>query len=530
MFWLWLVILGWITYVTLKRSVPKETKAPLWLLWLVMMAPALIWTVWTLNYPQQRSALQSLVFGPAFLVLLVSLFFLVYRLLLQRGAPNSVPPLSPKSISQAAMSEPSSSRSDDVGLVPPPKPLNHEEETLVKQCFSWSDYFLQKIEYRLQAVICQGHLRSDPAQAYEQVSERMQARFGDRFLLLLQEDIAGKPFFALVPNPQAQPRSAERLSPTYAPEAQAGSAQSSRQRRSAHESLYRPGLALLLLGLTLASTTLVGVNLAGHKPSRILEDASLLQHGLPYALGLMSILGFHELGHFWMAQRYKLRTTLPYFIPVPGFLGTFGAFIQIRSPMPNRRVVFDVGIAGPILGLIVALPLLLWGLAHSQVLPTPTQGLSAVSVLDFNALDPQRSILVTLLSRAMLGSSLGADSVLDLHPVAIAGYLGLIVTAMNLMPVGQLDGGHVVHAMFGQRTGMIISQLTRLLVLGLAWSHREFLVWALLLLFIPAVDEPALNDVSELDSRRDALGLLSLTILVLIILPVPPLLGKFLLG
>ena len=115
-----------------------------------------------------------------------------------------------------------------------------------------------------------------------------------------------------------------------------------------------------------------------------------------------------------------------------------------------------------------------------------------------------------------------------LHPVAVAGCLGLVITALNLMPVGQLDGGHIVHAMFGQRRGAAIGQIARLLLRGLVFVQQEFMLWAILLFFMPVVDEPALNDVSELDNCRDLLGLLALALLVVIILPAPHAITQFL--
>jgi membrane-associated protease RseP (regulator of RpoE activity) len=238
----------------------------------------------------------------------------------------------------------------------------------------------------------------------------------------------------------------------------------------------------------------------------------------------MTILGVHESGHYFTAIAHRIRTTLPYFIPVPLFLGTFGAFIKIRSPIPNRKALFDIGIAGPLSGLIVTLPILAWGLANSQVVPIPDQP----DGLNITALKPQISILLLLFSKIALGSALTVETAIQMHPVAIAGFLGLIVTALNLMPVGQLDGGHIVHAMFGQRTGAIIGQVTRLLVLLLSWVQPDLLPWAILLFFMPVVDEPALNDVSELDSRRDLLGFLALGLLLLIILPAPQLLNQLL--
>ncbi len=190
----------------------------------------------------------------------------------------------------------------------------------------------------------------------------------------------------------------------------------------------------------------------------------------------------------------------------------------MRSPVPNRKALFDVSIVGPLAGFVVTLPLLIWGLAHFYRCTLPEQ---PGNVLDPDALNPNYSLLLALLSKLALSDSVTADQAIDLHPVALAGFLGLIVTALNLMPVGQLDGGHIVHAMFGQRTAIVIGQIARFLLLGLSLIQSGFLVWAIILFFMPITDEPALNDVSELDNKRDILGLLALSLLVIIILPAP---------
>jgi membrane-associated protease RseP (regulator of RpoE activity) len=329
--------------------------------------------------------------------------------------------------------------------------------------------------------------------AYQTIQENIRTQFGNRFLVVFQIGAANQPFFALVPNPEVQ-----------------GSRQQQRP-------LTRPFLALGLLLTTLLTTTLVGVEMAKEELTRDMfaQNPTLLFLGLPYAIALIVILGTHELGHYLTARYYRIKATLPYFIPIPFALGTFGAFIQMRSPVPNRKALFDVGIAGPIAGFVVTLPLIIWGLMHSEVVPLPDKP-------DLSALSPNLSILFALLSKITLGANLTLNDGIQLHPVAVAGCLGLVITALNLMPVGQLDGGHIVHAMYGQRTGSIIGQVSRILVLLLALSIQPLLrFWAIILLFIPATDEPALNDVSELNSSRDLLGLAALGILLLIVLPVP---------
>ncbi len=480
-FWL-LLLLGLFTYLIVQRIVAGITRTPVWILWLVLMTPALIWSAWSAIYPDEPLPV-PLAIGPFFVCLLL------YLLLIQWGRkePNASAQSTQNPVAQAETT------AEPTHVLP----IEPAEEAQIRNCFPWSVYYIHSIEYRPQAVICRGQLRTSPAQAYQRIRANIEAEFGDRFLVLLQEGFNNKPFFALVPNPQNRTNA-----------------------RFGQQKLTRPGLALGLLAITLLTTTFTGVQLSGTSVSSFEEFFSkpaLLLQGLPYALALMTILGIHEMGHYLTARFYKIRATLPYFIPVPFFLGTFGAFIQMRSPVPNRKALFDVSIAGPLAGFVATLPILVWGLAHSQVVPLPEE----TGALEPDAVNPKYSILLAVLSKLALGARLGANSAIDLHPVALAGFLGLVVTALNLMPVGQLDGGHIVHAMFGQRNGAIIGQIARFLLLGLAFVNQIYWLWAIILLLMPVVDEPALNDVTELDNGRDLWGLAALTILVLIILPAP---------
>jgi membrane-associated protease RseP (regulator of RpoE activity) len=451
----------------------------------------LVWVTFTVLYVTQVPL--ELVFG------LLLLWSVLNWMLLRRSLNQEAARL------QKAALEKQSSPSLPIPPIPAhlPRPLSQEEEEILNHCFPWSHFALHKVEYHLQTVICQGQLRSDPTVAYQRVQENIQQKFGDRFLVLFQENWQGKPFFALIPNPKGKLPSLPQ------------------------QPLHRVGLAMGLLIATLLTTAFVGTEFAQSTPltlATLVQRPELLVQGLPYAVALVLILGVHESGHFLAAQFYKVKTTLPYFIPFPAFLGTFGAFIQIRSPIPNRKALFDVSFAGPAAGLVITLPLLLWGLAHSELLVLGNQS----SLMNFESLNVWRSALLALLSRLVLGHSLTAETALRLHPVAIAGCLGLIVTALNLMPVGQLDGGHIVHAMFGQRTGAIVGQVARLFMFLLSLVQPEFLFWALMLLFLPVVDEPALNDVSELNDQRDLLGFMCLGLLLLIIVPMPQALIRFL--
>lgn len=491
--YIWLILLGIFTYLIVQRSAASITRTPVWLLWLVWMAPAFIWVSWFAMTGDGSAAQESpepfplLLLLTPFIICPFLYFFLVQwgRLPQPTSDASSNPETSP--LAASALEKRSTVR-----------PIDRQEEATLHTCFPWSIYYLQNIEYRPQAMICRGQLRTAPEVAYKTIRENIEAKFGDRFLVIFQEGLNGKPFFALVPNPRTQATDSQDDSATN-----------------------RWGLALGLFLVTLLTTCWAGIVLASSTDASRSLTWSTIQTGIPYALALMGILGVHELAHYLTARSYKIRATLPYFIPVPVTsvfaLGTFGAFIQMRSPIPNRKALFDVGIAGPLAGFLVALPVLFWGFAHS----TPVELTDESGLFNFDSFRPTTSLLLALLSKMALGDSLSATNALNLHPVAIAGCLGIVVTALNLMPVGQLDGGHIVHAMFGQRTGALIGQVARLLILALSFAQQEFLLWAILLFFIPVMDEPTLNDVNELDNRRDLLGLLALTLLVIIILPAP---------
>jgi membrane-associated protease RseP (regulator of RpoE activity) len=481
--WLFFVLLGFTLYFIVKQSVVRITTAPWWQLWLALMIPVFVIAGWVLVQQSPKEIPSALLIGS---FLLSTVLYMVLVSANPRQAPQpSESPLSATNLDPDATETPKTKAS--------PVALNAAEQAQLQNCFPWSIYYLQNIDLRPQAVICRGQLRSEPEVAYRNIRQNVQAEFGDRFLVLFQSSGNEQPFFALVANPYTQP---------------------AQQRR-----LTRPVLALTLLGLTLLTTTLAGIGLTypSLTESMVEENPRLLLSGLIYAIPLMLILGVHESGHYLAAQFYRIKTTLPYFIPLPFAFGTFGAYIQMRSPIPHRKALFDIGIAGPLAGLVITLPVLILGLMQSELTPLPGQS----KALSLDAFNPASSFALTFLCRIIFGQNLTANMGVDLHPMAVAGWLGLIVTALNLMPFGQLDGGHIVHAMYGQRMGVVIGQVCRILVLLLSFFQSFFLFWAILLLLMPAADEPALNDVSELDNYRDGIGLLALGILLLIILPVP---------
>jgi membrane-associated protease RseP (regulator of RpoE activity) len=248
------------------------------------------------------------------------------------------------------------------------------------------------------------------------------------------------------------------------------------------------------------------------------EQAFQIWRGWPFSLSIMLILGAHELGHYFAARYHKVAVTLPYFIPLPIIspIGTMGAVIRIKAPIKNKRALFDIGVAGPLAGLFFAVPLLLYGLATSEVGP-----ISSIGMMEGN------SILYYLAKFVTLGQFLPSETTdVHLNQVAWAGWVGLLVTALNLMPVGQLDGGHIVYSLIG-------SQARRLFVpviagLGILTAVSFFIdntftwgIWILLLFFFGRAHAEPLDDVTSLDPRRRWLGIATLIIFALIFVPIP---------
>lgn len=281
------------------------------------------------------------------------------------------------------------------------------------------------------------------------------------------------------------------------------------------EKPVRPWLHWLLFGLTVLTTTWAG---AAHQGIDLLREPGRFAVGLPYSLGLLAILGVHELGHYFTALRHGINVTPPFFIPVPFALGTFGAFIKMKSPAENRRALFDVAVAGPLAGLVVAIPALLIGLHSSTILPVDAAPAAHV----FGGTSVGSSLLFALLAKLSFGDALQFGHVVRLSPLAFAGWLGLLVTALNLLPIGQLDGGHAARAMFGQRIGGTISKLAMWTLFLLAlFVWQGLMLWAIIVFFIAGRGTPPLNDMTPISPGRRWLGYATFAILIAIVVPLP---------
>ncbi len=273
-----------------------------------------------------------------------------------------------------------------------------------------------------------------------------------------------------------------------------------------------PILNLLLFVATFATTTIAGA-LNADVPWG--ELRARWADGLPFSCSLMSILLAHEMGHYLCARAHGVRATLPFFLPappVPFLIGTLGAFIRLRSLPPSRRALFDVGAAGPWAGFFVALPVAYVGLSLSEIRPLPAE---------FSGLYFGDSAVFKLLSWLTVGPIPYGRFDVFLHPVAMAGWFGLFVTGLNLLPIGQLDGGHVIYSLFGRRHRWIARGfLLALLALGfLGWAG--WFVWAVLVTFAGIDHPPTADRETPLDPLRTVFAWATLALFLATLVPVP---------
>jgi membrane-associated protease RseP (regulator of RpoE activity) len=270
----------------------------------------------------------------------------------------------------------------------------------------------------------------------------------------------------------------------------------------------RPLLHLLLLAATALTTTMAGARMAGVEPTSLRSLAA----GLPFSVTLLAILVTHEAGHYLMCRRHGIAASLPYVLPAPPMflLGTFGAVIRVRSRFPDRRALFDMAAAGPWAGFIVALVAMVVGLRLSSVDPALPEG-PVVMLGD--------SLLTSFLARVVLHAP--PDTVM-LHPVAFAAWAGLLVTSLNLLPVGQLDGGHVLYAARGRRAVLLPLLLLTMLVWLALMGSPFWIVWSVVaaaMLFLG--HPPTLNDAQPLDTWRRLGAVLSLALFLVTFVPEP---------
>ncbi|MBN1230543.1 MAG: site-2 protease family protein [Anaerolineales bacterium] len=318
--------------------------------------------------------------------------------------------------------------------------------------------------------------------------------------------------------------------------------------RESQKSEGFPYLNMVLFGFTLFSMVITGVlySYQGEVPETPGQFVKILlaqsASGFPFALSMMAILLLHEMGHYTMARIHKTNVSLPFFIPFPmSFIGTLGAFINLKSPPKNKRALLDIGIAGPMAGLIVTIPILIYGLFLS-----PIESLPSIVPTDTTFTLEGNSILYLELKYLIKGALLPEPAVYGnipkfahwviyyytgfplpmggrdvmLHPIAWSGWAGLLVTSLNLIPVGQLDGGHILYSLLGDRSLKFLYPILVFLgILGFFW--QGWWLWVLLLLFIGRSHTEPLDQITELDPIRKGVAWLGVILMVLLFIPVP---------
>lgn len=361
--------------------------------------------------------------------------------------------------------------------------IPEEDLKVIQGIFGVDTFFATKTIPYDQGVIFQGNLRSEPSAVHQKLSDSLQSRLPDKYRLFLVENPDAKPVVIVLP-------------------------------ASADPQPLTTGQKLLAGSLFLATLATTGETVGLFFGFDFFGQTNRWAEILPVSIGIWIILAAHEIAHQVMANQRGVKFSLPFFIP--SFqIATFGAINRFQSLLPSRSVLFDVAIAGPAAGGITSIVLLITGLllSHSgSAFQMPTEFF-------------QGSILVGTLAKVVLGASL-QEKIVDVHPLVIVGWLGLVLTALNLMPAGQLDGGRIVQAIYGRKTAQRTTIAT-LILLGIVSfinpANPVILYWLVIILFLQrGLERPSLNEITEPNDARAALGLLALFLMIATMIPLTP--------
>ncbi|MBT9312831.1 site-2 protease family protein [Leptothoe kymatousa] len=362
-----------------------------------------------------------------------------------------------------------------------PPVIPPEDLAEIESIFGVDTFFrTETVPYRL-GVFFKGNLRGEPEATVKALTAQLENRFDDRYRLFLINGPEDRPAVIVLPS-EMDPK------PATVP-----------QR---------------ILVVALAISTFI----TSLETGALLKDFSLFDNPqrwtevLPTALSVMAILGVHEIGHWWQANRHNIKLGLPFTLPA-WQIGSFGALTRFESILPNRSVLFDIAFAGPAAGGLLSLAMLIVGLMLSHP-GSPYQ----LPVEFF-----QESVLVGALARTVLGDTLQTVDFVDVDPLVLMGWLGLVITALNVMPAGKLDGGRIVQAIYGRKTLGRTTAVTLVVLTLIALANPLALYWAALILFLQRGDErPCIDDLSEPDDARAALALLILFLMLATLLPLTP--------
>ncbi|MEG4988300.1 site-2 protease family protein [Microcoleus sp. BR0-C5] len=370
----------------------------------------------------------------------------------------------------------SSPANNELQIIPVPV----EDLKAIKGIFGIDTFFATETIPYQDGVILKGNLRGDPEQVHSRLTVSLEERLNDRYRLFLVENQDDKPVVIILP-------STNDPQPT---------------------TVSQKILAVVLLLATIATSLETGGLLLGfdffNSPARYLEV-------LPIAVGIWAVLGSGEIARRVLANRYKVGLSWPFFIPTLQ-IGCFGAIDRFESLLPNRKVLFDIAFAGSAAGGIVSLLMLVTGLLLSH----------PGSLFQIPAEFFKGSVLVGTLAKVVLGSAL-QQQIVDVHPLVVIGWLGLVITAINLMPAGQLDGGRIVQAIYGRKIASRTTLATFVVLAIVSLVNPLALYWAIVILILQRnLERPSLNELTEPDDARAALGLLALFLMIAALLPLTP--------
>ncbi len=366
-------------------------------------------------------------------------------------------------------------------------PIPEEDLSIIKGIFGIDTFFATETIAYQEGAIFKGNLRGEPETVHNRLTTSLRERLGDKYRLFFVENTDGRPVMIVLPS-RNDPRPMTVAQKIF---------------------------ALILFVATIA-TSLEAVGLLLNFD--LLANPARFQEVLPISASIFVVLAAHEIGHWLLARRHQVKLSVPFLLPALQ-LGSFGAITRFQSVLPNRKVLFDIALAGPAAGGIVSFVMLVIGLLLSH------EGLAwGFNHWTFQLPNEffQGSILVGTLARVILGSALHSPLV-NVHPLVIIGWLGLVITALNLMPAGQLDGGRIVQAIYGRKIAGRTTIAT-LIVLGLvSLGNPLAMYWAIVILFLQRdLERPTLNEISEPDDARAALGLLALFLMIATLLPLTP--------
>ena len=388
------------------------------------------------------------------------------------SAPESQRPPGPETI-KIVTSSPANNESEII-------PVPVEDLKAIKGIFGIDTFFATETIPYQDGVILKGNLRGDPEQVHSRLTASLEERLNDRYRLFLVENQDDKPVVIILP-------STNDPQPT---------------------TVYQKILAVVLLLATIATSLETGGLLLGfdffNSPARYLEV-------LPIAGGIWAVLGSGEIARRVLAKRYKVGLSWPFFIPTLQ-IGCFGAIDRFESLLPNRKVLFDIAFAGSAAGGIVSVLMLVTGLLLSH----------PGSLFQIPAEFFKGSVLVGTLAKVVLGSAL-QQQIVDVHPLVVIGWLGLVITAINLMPAGQLDGGRIVQAIYGRKIASRATLATFVVLAIASLVNPLALYWAIVIVILQRnLERPSLNELTEPDDARAALGLLALFLMIAALLPLTP--------